>query len=250
MLRIIDDDITDEGSFRLIRRDSLGLIKRKRIVSSTSFYVKKKNIKIKGKKIIPYNIRKGIGPHISWLKKQVEVKKVIFARLTDIAKNMGHQFIDMPLDDLYIGLRYHLYNEKLVIIRSTPDRNIIGIRKRFKFDTLPLWIIDKMKLVHYNEEIFDAMYENGELPWDGSLITKRYTTHIKDGICPRCNHALLQANHHIIPRKYNGPDTKENSIGLCNKCHDYVEIKTEEWIESGRYYNIDILRCMIINDGF
>ena len=38
-----------------------------------------------------------------------------------------------------------------------------------------------------------------------------------------------EIEHHIIPRKYNGDNTRENKILLCNneyrKCHDYVEIK-------------------------
>lgn len=243
MLRIVDaNDMLQHGN--KIHKKCIGLIERKIAISSKPFYVKKKDIKIDGKKFITHDIRKGI-----------KIKRIIYVRLTDVAKSMGKQFVFfgeyeiaayMHLDDLYIGLRYYLYDEKLVTTRLIINRNIIGIRKRSEHDKLPLWIIDKMK----NENIFEAMYNNGEIPWDGSLMVKRYTTHIKNGICHRCNYNILQANHHIIPRGYNGPDTKENGIGLCNKCHDYVEIKTEEWIESGRYYNIDILRSMIINDGF
>jgi hypothetical protein len=246
MLQIVDANDTSRRGNNKIHKKGIGLVERKRAISSKPFYVEKKDIKIDGKRFIAHNIRKGIGPHISWLKEQIKIKRIIYVRLTDVTKSMGKQFADMHLDDLYIGLRYYLYDEKLVTIRLTNNRNIIGIRERSKNDRLPLWIIDKMK----NENILEAMYENGEIPWDGSLMVKRYTTHIKNGICPCCNYNILQANHHIIPREYNGPDTKENSIGLCNKCHDYVEIKTKEWIESGRYYNIEILRSMIINDGF
>ncbi len=56
--------------------------------------------------------------------------------------------------------------------------------------------------------------------------------------------------HHIIPRKYGINNDETNKIFLCSKCHDYVEIKTEEWIQSGKRYDIDILKSMIINNGF
>lgn len=70
--------------------------------------------------------------------------------------------------------------------------------------------------------------------------------------CRACDnkHNKNIKHHHIIPRKYQGPNIEENYIDLCDRCHDYVEIKTEEWIKSGKYYNIDILRSMIVNDGF
>lgn len=74
--------------------------------------------------------------------------------------------------------------------------------------------------------------------------------HKKSTICPRCKIRKVDGNHHIIPRKYYGPDIEENFIRLCNKCHDIVEINTDDWIQSGRYYNMEILKSMIINYGF
>lgn len=71
--------------------------------------------------------------------------------------------------------------------------------------------------------------------------------------CYRCKkHILLnkKSYHHIIPRKYKGHDDDYNRMPLCIECHNYVEIKTEEWISSGKIYNISILMCTIINDGF
>lgn len=83
---------------------------------------------------------------------------------------------------------------------------------------------------------------------------KKCRTRIKYRKCKRCGCKLIKYNknrrHHIIPRKYKGFDMKENYIILCNKCHDSVEIMTEEWIQSGKHYDIDILKSMIINDGF
>jgi len=71
--------------------------------------------------------------------------------------------------------------------------------------------------------------------------------------CSRCSKEInitKDMRHHIIPRKYNGSDDDYNRISLCYSCHDYVEIKTEDWIASGKRYDTDILRSMIINDGF
>lgn len=70
------------------------------------------------------------------------------------------------------------------------------------------------------------------------------------GICARCKRRPVASCHHIIPRKYGGEDFSENLLGLCPECHDFIEEKTEDWIESGRYYAIDVLKSLIVNDGF
>lgn len=69
-------------------------------------------------------------------------------------------------------------------------------------------------------------------------------------ICPLCRINNVESHHHILPRKYGGQEFYENMIYLCYKCHDYVEIKTEDWIKSGKHYDIDILKMLILNDGF
>lgn len=71
--------------------------------------------------------------------------------------------------------------------------------------------------------------------------------------CKRCNREINirpSRFHHIIPRCFGGSNDSFNRIPLCDACHDYVEIKTSEWIESGKYCVIDVLRSLIINDGF
>lgn len=68
-------------------------------------------------------------------------------------------------------------------------------------------------------------------------------------MCPVCQKNKVQSKHHIIPRKYNGNNDKTNLIWLCNTCHDIIELKTEDWIESGKGYDINFLRHMILNDG-
>jgi hypothetical protein len=73
---------------------------------------------------------------------------------------------------------------------------------------------------------------------------------IIDGICPVCRINQVNSKHHIVPREYGGGDDKTNIIQLCNYCHDIVEIGTEDWIKSGKRYSSDILRSMILNNGF
>lgn len=73
---------------------------------------------------------------------------------------------------------------------------------------------------------------------------------LRYNICPYCNIRKAESNHHIVPRKYKGYNSEENFIKLCFECHDAVEIKTEDWIKSGKHYNIEILRSLIINKGF
>lgn len=73
---------------------------------------------------------------------------------------------------------------------------------------------------------------------------------MKNMLCPYCKFNKCKSSHHIIPRKYNGSDDKENLINLCFVCHDIVEIKTDNFIQSGKFYDIHILKNMILNDSF
>ncbi len=70
------------------------------------------------------------------------------------------------------------------------------------------------------------------------------------GFCKRCFVRKSETVHHIIPRDSGGGEHQENKISLCFRCHDYVEIKTDEWIKSGKRYDVDLLRSLIVNDGF
>lgn len=103
-------------------------------------------------------------------------------------------------------------------------------------------IIEKEK---NDKKGYDKFIKNTKIK---SKTTKHKT--IPKWMCPVCQKHKVQSKHHIIPRKYNGSNDKTNLIWLCNSCHDIIEMKTEEWIESGKRYNSDILRSMIINNGF
>lgn len=96
-----------------------------------------------------------------------------------------------------------------------------------------------------DQKCYDEFMKNTTVPPRTLKQTK-----ITKGICPICIEREVQSRHHIIPRKYTVNNDKTNLILLCNRCHDIIEIKTEEWIESGKRYNIDLLKSMILNDGF
>jgi hypothetical protein len=46
-------------------------------------------------------------------------------------------------------------------------------------------------------------------------------------ICLRCDrrfHSSELTAHHLIPRANGGPDSIENLVTMCSKCHDYAEV--------------------------
>lgn len=80
---------------------------------------------------------------------------------------------------------------------------------------------------------------------------KEYSNNVINlDLCCVCKVNKAVSKHHIIPRKYGGQDYESNFIDLCSKCHDYIEIKTEEIIQNKVHYDIDLLKCLIINNGF
>lgn len=54
-------------------------------------------------------------------------------------------------------------------------------------------------------------------------------------LCPYCEKKIVESVHHIIPKKYGGYTEPDNIIVLCNKCHDEVEILTDELLKYKRY---------------
>ncbi|MEW6624589.1 MAG: hypothetical protein AB1420_15945 [Bacillota bacterium] len=69
----------------------------------------------------------------------------------------------------------------------------------------------------------------------------------KTTICPRCEKERELTLHHILPRKYGGYD--DETIYLCNKCHDYVEEKTYEILSRGYSFDTKTMKCFIFS-GF
>jgi hypothetical protein len=46
--------------------------------------------------------------------------------------------------------------------------------------------------------------------------------------CQRCGGKNDLTAHHLRPRAWGGPDVLRNLITLCERCHDLIEIKTED----------------------
>jgi len=93
---------------------------------------------------------------------------------------------------------------------------------------------------------YDKGYDEGFM--SGYLESER-----KSKLCPVCNQKFIESLHHIRPRKYGGYTTVQNIIGLCNKCHDDVEEKTEDiiqlWKKQNKEINVSSLKHYILN-GF
>ena len=70
-----------------------------------------------------------------------------------------------------------------------------------------------------------------------------------NNLCPRCLKNESISPHHIIPRVNGGGDNKENIIWLCRKCHDEIEILTDEWINNKGFIDPIYLRRLIVNLG-
>jgi len=119
------------------------------------------------------------------------------------------------------------YNSLSYCPNKTERKNI---RKLQRINRLSLSVI--LKVTHKNKECTVNVND------------------INKTSCCRCWINKATSAHHIIPRKYGGQDYKNNFIGLCGSCHDYVEIKTEDMIESGSHYDVDLLRFLIMSDGF
>lgn len=64
-------------------------------------------------------------------------------------------------------------------------------------------------------------------------------------ICPHCRKNIIESVHHVMPRKYGGGNYKENIIPLCNKCHDKIEILTDELLVGKHCYTVNDLLCFI-----
>lgn len=46
---------------------------------------------------------------------------------------------------------------------------------------------------------------------------------VRDGRCYFCPKQTDLEDHHVIPQRFGGPDSDENIVRLCNRCHDKLE---------------------------
>ncbi len=95
----------------------------------------------------------------------------------------------------------------------------------------------------YNVGFNDAK-KNSDDFYDGVIFGIKQSKY-----CLHCKKNIVESIHHIIPRKYGGFSGEENIIALCNKCHDRIEILTEDLYVNNRHPTIDCLKVYIEN-GF
>lgn len=72
----------------------------------------------------------------------------------------------------------------------------------------------------------------------------------QEKVCPHCREHEIESVHHIMPRKHGGKLIPENIIFLCFKCHNKVEILTDEVFKKNGKTSMNELREMIKNDSF
>lgn len=125
-----------------------------------------------------------------------------------------------------------------------PEKRKIDINKYWQGISVKKYKNKIIEKEMTDEECYNKFIKNTKLK---PKTTKHKT--IPKWMCPVCLKNKVQSKHHIIPRKYIVNNDKINLIWLCNSCHDEIETKTEEWIESGKIYSSGILRSMILNGG-
>lgn len=106
---------------------------------------------------------------------------------------------------------------------------------------------DKLDKLKFNLGLSETKQHNIKRLKDISESNKLFNIGGKnERRCKRCKKLLRGSDHHIIPRNYDGGDNPENQIFLCFKCHDKVEIWTDELLKQ-RPYSVDMLRTFVMN---
>lgn len=95
-------------------------------------------------------------------------------------------------------------------------------------------------------------YKKQEIKKNTKIVMPKVETIVtyNDGICSYCRKNKSETFHHIYPRKFGGPSTLENCICLCYKCHDKIEILTDDLFKQSKYFTIKELESFIFNKGF
>lgn len=78
-------------------------------------------------------------------------------------------------------------------------------------------------------------------------INKQVDQHrVKHNACPVCCVNQSDSVHHIIPKIYGGDDSDYNKISLCKKCHDIIELSTDELLSMKPDYTANRIRRLIL----
>ena len=54
-------------------------------------------------------------------------------------------------------------------------------------------------------------------------MSQNYQDKINDSSCHFCARQREIQAHHIVPQRFNGRDTRENLVGVCERCHKKLE---------------------------
>jgi hypothetical protein len=54
-------------------------------------------------------------------------------------------------------------------------------------------------------------------------MSQDYQDKINDSSCHFCARRREIEAHHIVPQRFNGRDTRENLVGVCERCHKKLE---------------------------
>ncbi len=195
--------------------------------------------------------------NISILEKE-KLLRIQFGRIIYICKHC-EKILDTKRH--YCGLRCRRADKnskKKEEIREVRRKHNVLIRKHYMKEYDEKVIVSKNKIDFKQLEVLTkrlSSIEQEEL----TIVTKelsKLTQNPNYFKCACCNKEIsihqqsINSKHHIIPRKYGGTDDEVNKINLCFKCHDIVEIQTENYIEKYKHYDIETLKSLIINNGF
>lgn len=94
---------------------------------------------------------------------------------------------------------------------------------------------------------YDEGFKACELDMQNRIFLDGYIAGLKrTGLCPRCLKRGIQSIHHLIPRSKGGTSDPGNLVALCKKCHDEVEIATDELLKE-RAYSSQELEILLID---
>lgn len=103
-------------------------------------------------------------------------------------------------------------------------------------------------LEEMKERAYERGHDDGYANAAGDVFDAKRQALVEHGVCRRCRKRDADSLHHIIPRERGGEDDMQNTIPLCDGCHDRVEILTEKMLESREEVSAATLRGYIVSE--
>jgi len=153
-----------------------------------------------------------------------------------------------------------IIEQELLRLKNTIEQELLRLKnviKNLRRDNIIL--LDELKELKIKDK--NSSLENVVMSEEIGMLRQTIYILTRENIklknnatkCAKCGKYISLCKkdyHHIIPREFDGPDDDYNRVPLCSECHNYIEDKTYEWIRSNKPKTIDILKSLIINDGF